>query len=246
MIADAMPAATRETASASAPLFALDRVSFGYPECPEILHEASFAFEEGQKIGLHGPNGCGKSTFFLLATGLLKPTAGHIRFHGNVVEKEEEFRPLRREVGLVLQNAEDQLFHATVLEDLAFGPLNLGLSPEAARERAHETLARLGLSHLADRLTHRLSGGEKRLIAVSSILSMRPRALLLDEPTNDLDVAHQKKLVEILHELDCGWIIISHDPHFLRDTCAEFMGIEECRIVSRAPHHPPSLKECRA
>ena len=219
-------------------LFALDRVSFAYPDGPEILHEADFAFEEGQKIGLHGPNGSGKSTFFLLITGLLKPTAGRIRFHGEIADTEKTFRTLRREVGLVLQNAEDQLFHATVLEDLAFGPLNLGLSPDAARARAEETLAQLGLSHLTGRLTHRLSGGEKRLVALAAILAMRPKALLLDEPTNDLDPAHQKRLVEILRELDCGRIVISHDVDFLRAVSTDFIGIEGGRIVSRNRPHP--------
>lgn len=133
---------------------------------------------------------------------------------------------LRREVGLVLQNADDQLFHATVLEDLAFGPLNLGLSPAAAKKRAEETLEQLNLSNLRDRLTHQLSGGEKRLIALASILAMQPKVLLLDEPTNDLDPAHKKKLMQILHELQAGWIIISHDFDFLRDICTGFMRIE--------------------
>lgn len=219
-------------------LFALDRVSFAYPDGPEILHETSFSFEEGQKIGLHGPNGSGKSTFFLLITGLLKPTAGRIRFHGEIADTEKAFRALRREVGLVLQNAEDQLFHATVLEDLAFGPLNLGLSPDAAQARAGETLARLGLSHLTGRLTHRLSGGEKRLVALAAILAMRPKALLLDEPTNDLDPAHQRRLVEILSELDCGRIVISHDVDFLRAVCTDFIAIEDRRIVSKNHPHP--------
>ena len=143
-----------------------------------------------------------------------------------MLTKEKEFRALRREVGLVLQNAEDQLFHATVLEDVAFGPLNLGLSPAAARKRAEATLERLALKSLAKRLTHQLSGGEKRLIALASILSMQPKVLLLDEPTNDLDPVYKKKLMQILHELEAGWIIISHDFDFLRQTCTEFMSIE--------------------
>ncbi len=207
-------------------LFAFDQLSFAYPNGPQILRNASFSFEPAQKIGFHGPNGCGKSTFFLLLVGLLKPTSGHIRFHERIIIKEKEFRALRREVGLVLQNAEDQLFHATVLEDVAFGPLNLGLSPAAARKRAEATLERLGLLSLGKRLTHQLSGGEKRLIALASILSMQPRVLLLDEPTNDLDPDYKKKLMQILHEPEAGWIIISHDFDFLRHTCTEFMSIE--------------------
>lgn len=213
-------------------LFALNQVSFSYPQAnAPVLREASFAFEAGERLGLYGPNGSGKSTFFLLVTGLLKPDAGQILFHDAPIAAEQDFRLLRREVGLVLQNAEDQLFHPTVLEDLAFGPLNLGLKPAAARERAESTLATLGLSHLAARLTHQLSGGEKRLIALASMLSMQPQALLLDEPTNDLDPAHQKKLVQILHQLDLGWIVISHDFDFLRQCCTAFMTIAGGQLV---------------
>lgn len=218
-------------------LFALDQLSFAYPNGLEILSHTSFSFEPAQKIGFHGPNGCGKSTFFLLLTGLLKPTNGHIRFHDSVISKEKEFRALRREVGLVLQSAEDQLFHATVLEDVAFGPLNLGLSPAAARKRAEATLERLNLSSLASRLTHQLSGGEKRLVALASILSMQPKVLLLDEPTNDLDPDYKKKLMQILHELEAGWIIISHDFDFLRDTCSGFMSIEGQQICCSSSLH---------
>ena len=211
-------------------LFACDQLSFAYPQGARVLHETSFSFDPSQRIGFHGPNGCGKSTFFLLITGLLRPTGGHIRFHDAIIRTEKEFRALRREVGLVLQNAEDQLFHPTVLEDVAFGPLNLGLSPAAARARAEETLESLGLSGLGSRLTHRLSGGEKRLIALASMLSMRPRALLLDEPSNDLDPGHRKKLLHILQGLATGWIIISHDFDFLRQSCTTFMSIEGHRL----------------
>ena len=118
------------------PFLALDQLSFAYPQGPDILRNASLAFNPTQKIGFHGPNGSGKSTVFLLIMGLLKPTAGQLYFQGKQICHEKEFRMLRREVGLVLQNADDQLFHATVLEDLAFGPLNLGLSPAAAKKRA--------------------------------------------------------------------------------------------------------------
>lgn len=216
------------------PLFACEQLCFTYPggEAP-VLHQASFAFEPMQRVGFHGPNGCGKSTFFYLLTGLLQPTSGHILFHDAVIRREREFRALRREVGLVLQNAEDQLFHPTVLEDVAFGPLNLGLSPAAARIRAQETLEALGLSGLGSRLIHRLSGGEKRLIALASVLSMRPRVLLLDEPTNDLDPHHRERLLQILQGLDSGWIIISHDTDFLQQSCTRFMGIENYTLVVR-------------
>ena len=212
-------------------LFSLEQLFFAYPQDPDILQEVSFSFFPEEKIGFYGPNGCGKSTLFRLIMGLLQPKRGHICFQGKSLETEKEFRTLRREVGLVLQNADDQLFHPTVLEDIAFGPLNLGLKAAAARERAMDTLKQLGLSHLYTSLTHRLSGGEKRLVALASVLSMQPKALLLDEPTNDLDPTHRARLIRILQDLPAGKIIISHDFDFLQQTCTSFMSIHEQKIV---------------
>ena len=135
-------------------LYSLEQLFFAYPQDPDILQEVSLSFFPEEKIGFYGPNGCGKSTLFRLIMGLLQPKRGHICFQGKSLKTEKEFRTLRREVGLVLQNADDQLFHPTVLEDIAFGPLNLGLKAAAARERAMDTLKQLGLSHLYTSLTH--------------------------------------------------------------------------------------------
>ena len=155
-------------------LFALENVSFAYPSGREVLRDVSFAFDPGRKIGLYGTNGSGKTTLFHVIMGLVAPSAGRVLFHGVPISGEKQFRALRREVGLVMQNAEDQLFNPTVLDDVAFGPLNLGLSAEEARERAEETLRELGLAGFGSRLTHRLSGGEKKLVSLATILSMRP------------------------------------------------------------------------
>ncbi len=213
------------------PLFSFEQLKFSYPGGKNIFYQAEFAFHAAQKIGFCGPNGCGKSTLFQLITGLLKPGAGHIFFQGQKLKNEKDFRALRQQVGLVLQNAEDQLFHPTVLEDVAFGPLNLGLGPKQARERALETLEQLGLSDLQQRLNHQLSGGEKRLVALAAVLSMRPQVLLLDEPTNDLDPQHRQKLITILNSLPAGRIIISHDFSFLQQTCNEYMGIHNQKLI---------------
>ncbi len=213
------------------PLFSFEQLSFTYPQGKSIFYQVGLAFHAHQKIGFCGPNGCGKSTLFHLITGLLRPDTGHIFFQGQKLKKEKDFRALRQQVGLVLQNAEDQLFHPTVLEDVAFGPLNLGLTPKQANERALATLQQLGLSDLAQRLNHQLSGGEKRLVALAAILSMRPQALLLDEPTNDLDPQHRQKLIDILASLPTGRIIISHDFSFLQQTCNEFMSIQNQKLV---------------
>lgn len=216
-------------------IFALDKVSFTYPSGRSVLKDVSFSFWPGQKIGLYGANGSGKTTFFHLIMGLLAPGQGGILFHGQPVRGEKAFRALRREIGLVLQNAEDQLFHPLVLDDVAFGPLNLGLSEELARERAVDTLAGLGLEGFENRLTHRLSGGEKRLVSLATVLAMRPRVLLLDEPTNGLDPETRERIIVILDQLPTPRIIISHDWDFLARTTNEYLSVQGGRFVTDSP-----------
>jgi cobalt/nickel transport system ATP-binding protein len=220
------------------PIFALENVSFTYPSGREVLHDVNFAFSPGQKIGLYGTNGSGKTTLFHMIMGLLPPRKGRILFHGEPVRSEKEFRALRREVGMVLQNAEDQLFNPTVLDDVAFGPLNLGLSAHEARERSLQTLRELGLGGFEGRLTHRLSGGEKKLVSLATILSMQPRVLLLDEPTNGLDPQTRERIIEILNTLPTARIIISHDWDFLAQTTTQFMTIKDGLLVTDVPHLP--------
>lgn len=218
------------------PVFALENVSFAYPSGRVVLRDVSFAFRAGEKIGLYGPNGSGKTTLFHLIMGLLTPDSGRVLFHGRPVSGEKDFRAVRREIGLVLQNAEDQLFNPTVLDDVAFGPLNLGLTPEEARRRAVETLGSLGLDGFEDRLTHHLSGGEKKLVSLATILAMRPRVLLLDEPTNDLDPATRDRLAEILTALPTDRIIISHDWDFLARTTDSYLTVQSGGQLARTPH----------
>jgi len=219
-------------------LFALENVSFAYPSGREVLRDVSFAFEPGRKIGLYGTNGSGKTTLFHVIMGLAAPSKGRVLFHGSPISGEKQFRALRSEVGLVMQNAEDQLFNPTVLDDVAFGPLNLGLSAEEARERAEETLRELGLEGFGNRLTHRLSGGEKKLVSLATVLSMRPSVLLLDEPTNGLDPQTRERIIEILGALPTARIIISHDWDFLAQTTTRFMTIKNGRLLTDIPHLP--------
>ena len=138
-------------------------------------------------------------------------------------------------VGFVLQNADDQLFFPTVLEDVAFGPLNLGMSPDAARERAIETLKSLGMSGFEDRLTHRLSGGEKKMVTLAGVLAMNPEALLLDEPTAGLDARSMVRLTELLHDLPTPRITISHDWDFLERVSSEFCTIADGTVSWSEP-----------
>ncbi len=214
------------------PLIQLQHVSFSYPNTQKkILDQVDVSLDFGQRIGLIGPNGSGKTTLLHLIMGLYSPTSGKLLFKGKQLAEEKEFRELRRSVGMVFQDADDQLFSPTVIEDVAFGPLNLGASPEEALTISRKTLDELELTVLADRVTHQLSGGEKKLVSLATILSMQPEAMLLDEPTNNLDPETRSKLIDILNRLDIAYMIISHDWDFLAETCKDLYALDHGRAV---------------
>ena len=220
------------------PIFSLKGISFGYGRIESmrpVLLDVDFSLHPGQRIGLYGPNGSGKTTLFRCITGLARPQSGQVLFHGTPLNDENDFHDLRCKVGFVLQHAEDQLFFPTVLEDVAFGPLNLGLAPDEARDRAVETLRDLGLAGFEDRLTHRLSGGEKKLVSLAAVMAMQPEALLLDEPTNGLDNDARQRIIDILCSLDTARITISHDWDFLAQTSTQYLTIAHNRLHSCAP-----------
>ena len=196
-----------------------------------VLRDVDFALRAGEHIALYGPNGCGKTTLFRCITGLVRPVAGEVRLAGRPCTGEADFVRLRQQVGFALQQADDQIFFPTVLEDVAFGPLNLGLGAHEARERARESLDVLGMAAFAARLVHQLSAGEKRLVALAGILAMRPQALLLDEPTTGLDPAATRRLVEVLHNLPCARITVSHDWDFVQAVSDRFYTIDACRVL---------------
>ena len=165
----------------SEPLIELQDITFAYPGAPQpVFKDFNFQLLPGKHLGLIGPNGCGKTTLLHLIMGLLKPQAGKISIFGDEVSKEKDFVAIRQKVGLVFQNPDDQLFCPTVLEDVAFGPLNQGKSPEEAIQIARETMEGLGLAGFEDRVTYKLSGGEKKLVSLATVLAMQPRLLLLD------------------------------------------------------------------
>ncbi|WP_417912346.1 energy-coupling factor ABC transporter ATP-binding protein [Candidatus Electronema sp. TJ] len=214
------------------PLIQLKQVSFAYPGSSRLLlNETDVTFDCGQRIGLIGANGSGKTSLLHIIMGLLRPTAGTLLFKGREVSSKEDFRLLRRSIGMVFQDADDQLFSPTVLEDVAFGPLNLGMTQAEALQVSRQTLENLELSRLAERVTHQLSGGEKKLVSLATILSMKPEAMLLDEPTNNLDGATKARLTAILKRLDIGYMIISHDWDFLAETCDELYTLNQGRAV---------------
>lgn len=212
------------------PLINLEEISFGYPGRGLILDSLSLKINRGDRIGLLGPNGSGKTTLFHIIMGLLKPTSGRIEIFGNPVKTEKDFREVYKKVGLLFQDADDQLFSPTVLEDVAFGPLNLGKTKEEAIDIAEKTLNYLGLSGFEDRITHKLSGGEKRLVSLATVLAMEPEVLLLDEPSTGLDEYTKEKLTDVLNSLDLSYILISHETEFMAKITHSMFMMEKGKI----------------
>ncbi len=213
------------------PLLTLTGIRFAYPGADSpVLDGLDYQFTPDQRIGLFGPNGSGKTTLMHVMLGLLKPHAGEIRHKGRPVSTPQDFQALRLSLALLLQNADDQIIYPTVLDDVAFGPLNRGLSERQAREKAEWALDLLGLAGFAERLAHRLSGGEKKLVSLAGVLAMEPDALILDEPTNGLDPETRERLVDILGKLDKPMIVVSHDWEFLERVTKTYQSIEHGRL----------------
>ncbi|MCE1237264.1 MAG: energy-coupling factor ABC transporter ATP-binding protein [Hyphomicrobiales bacterium] len=208
-----------------------------------VLDRVSLRLDPGERLALVGPNGAGKTTLLRALVGLETPSAGRLVAFGRERRVEKDFREVRARAGFLFQDADDQLFSPTVIEDVAFGPLNLGLSAKEAVARAEETLERLGLAALARRITHRLSGGEKRLVALAGVLAMRPEALLLDEPTNALDAERFARLEAILADLPLAMVIVSHDHRFLERLAHRVVLLTEGRLVPAAFHRHPHVHD---
>ncbi|MCS7237239.1 MAG: energy-coupling factor ABC transporter ATP-binding protein [Thermoguttaceae bacterium] len=190
-------------------------VHFAYGQQDEILSGCSLALFEKQKLGVTGPIGSGKTTLLWVIVGLLRPRSGTIIAFGKERVKESDFYEVRRRVGLLFQQVDDQLFCPTVIEELAFGPLNLGKSQEEAWAIANEVLTELELEGYRWRCPYHLSAGEKRLIALASVFTMKPDVLLLDEPTAELDEKTRKRVTQIIAQLPQAMIIVSHDEDLL-------------------------------
>ncbi|MBX3176230.1 MAG: ABC transporter ATP-binding protein [Candidatus Hydrogenedentes bacterium] len=218
----------------NAPLIQLSGIEFGYTPGQPLFRDLHFTLGAGQRIGLTGANGCGKSTLLHLMTGLLRPDAGAVHAFGKRCNSERDFLEVRRQAGYLLQDSEDQLFCPTVLEDLMFGPLNFGAAPAVARERALQTLDLLGLTGYEHRVTYKLSGGEKRMVALAAVLAMEPRVLLLDEPTAGLDAETEARLAAILERLDQEIVLISHNRKFLDRITNTVYLLDNSRLVDTA------------
>jgi cobalt/nickel transport system ATP-binding protein len=216
----------------SPPLIALKALTFAYPGGAPVLNGVDLSLAAGERLALIGSNGSGKSTLLHLIVGLIRPTGGEIIAFGKARRRERDFWEVRARCGLVFQDPDDQLFAPSVLDDVAFGPRNLGLDRVAARRRAEETLAQLGIEALAPRIGHHLSGGEKRLAALATVLAMRPEALLLDEPTAGLDDAATARVLAVLRGLPLAMLIVSHDAAVRQALAERALCLRDGRLIT--------------
>jgi len=219
------------------PIIRLQGIRFGYPDSAPILDRLDFELFAGDRVGLVAPNGSGKTTFFHVIMGLLKPDAGRLEIFGKPVSSESDFLEVRRRIGLLFQDADDQLFSPTVLEDVAFGPLNQGKNRRQAVETARRVLSFLGLDDFENRITFKLSGGEKRLVALATVLAMQPEVLLLDEPSAGLDDATKERLIDILRNLDTSYVLVSHEFDFLAELSDSICTLHNGRITTDTAAH---------
>ena len=206
-------------------------LEFDYPDGRMALHGVDLEIAGGERVALLGPNGAGKTTLALHLNGILEPRSGTISVSG-VPVVEDNYREVRRMVGLVFQDTNDQLFMPTVREDVAFGPANLGLKGEALDERVDEALAVVSGSEFADRAPHHLSGGERRRAALATVLSMDPDVLVFDEPTSGLDPAGRRELIQTLSDLPMTQLVITHDLPLALELCPRSVIMNAGRVVA--------------
>lgn len=208
----------------------LEHISFEYEKEKKVLEEISFSLERGESIGLVGANGMGKSTLLKLLTGLLELQQGDITLLGLPMKK-SNLSAIREKIGYVFQDSDNQLFMPTVYEDIVFGPLNYGYGSQEVKERAKKAISMMHLEHIKDKPIYRLSGGEKKLASIATILSMSPEIILMDEPTIALDPQNRRNLIRILNSLPQSKIIASHDLDMILDTTSRTILLWNGEIV---------------
>ena len=210
-------------------MIAFQNVSFSYGETP-VVENLSFSIKKGENVGLIGANGAGKSTIMKLMLGLISGS-GEIKVDGLPVNK-ENLAEIRRKIGFVLQDSDNQMFMPTVYEDMIFGPRNYGLSKEETEKRVDDILSRLGLQDLKHRHNHKISGGEKRMAAIATILAMEPEMILMDEPSTALDPVNRRTVINTINRLPQTKLIASHDLDMILDTCQRVILLSHGAIVA--------------
>ncbi len=216
------------------PAIMLDRLSFAYPDRRVALHEVDLRVDAGEKVALVGPNGAGKSTLLLHLNGVLGALDGRVSIAGTAV-KRETLPQVRALVGLVFQDPDDQLFSPTVFDDVAFGPLHMNLPEAEVRERVAWALTQVGMADFGDRMPHHMSLGQRKRVAVATVLSMRPAVLALDEPSAGLDPRARRGLIELLHALPQTMVVSTHDMRLVAEVFPRVVVLAEGRIVHDGP-----------
>lgn len=215
-------------------LVEFQHVFFQYPDGTEVLRNLSFKVIHGESVGIVGANGAGKSTLLLHINGHMLPSAGIVAVGGLHLTKNTR-QEIRRRVGVVFQNPDDQLFMPTVFDDVAFGPLNLGMSEEEAGERVKSALETVGCYDLREKPPHHLSGGQKRAVAIATVIAMEPDIFVMDEPSSNLDPKSRRYLITLLQGFAHTKIVASHDLDLVLEVCRRCMVIRDGRIVADGP-----------
>ena len=219
----------------SEPAIDVTDLTYAYEAGSRALDGVSFRISPGESVGLIGPNGAGKTSLFLCLSGVLAAQSGSLRVAGLDLRIGAQRRQLPAHVGIVFQNSDDQLFNATVFDDVAFGPLNLGLCPEEVRVRVAEALQRVGMAGQEQRVPFHLSGGEKRRIALAGVLAMRPSILLLDEPSMYLDPRGRRELIALIATLGGTRVIAAHDLDLILRTCERTLLLDHGKLIVDGP-----------
>ncbi|MEE1128504.1 MAG: ATP-binding cassette domain-containing protein [Methanobrevibacter sp.] len=216
-------------------------LSFTYPDGTRALKNVNIQVKKGEKIAIIGPNGAGKSTLFSHFNGLTEPTSGHVEIDGEkIVFEREELLKVRQKVGIVFQDPNDQLFAPTVKEDVAFGPMNLGLEYEEVKKRIAESLEMVGMSGFEDKTPHHLSGGQQKRVAIAGIVAMMPDIMILDEPTAGLDPEGVDKVLDILNKLNSegmSIVISSHDIEMVNEFADRIFVLYDGEIIAQGDNH---------
>ncbi len=218
----------------STPALRVSGLSFTYPDGTKVLDSIELTIERGERVALLGPNGAGKTTFLLHLIGILGGGPGRIEVQGVALEP-TSLREIRRRVGLVFQDPDDQLFMPTVYEDVAFGPANFGVPADDLEERVRQALAAVGMVGAEERAPHHLSGGERRRVALATVLACQPDLLVLDEPSSNLDPAGRRELAEVLAGLDTTILLVTHDLPYALQVCDRSVVMNRGRIVADGP-----------
>lgn len=211
---------------------ATHHLCFAYPHQQSVLDNITFQMYPGEKVGTIGANGAGKTTLFLTICGILKATSGEVRLFNNPVQAGQ----FHADVGLVFQNPADQLFCPSVWDDVAFGVENMGFPPDEVERRVTEALTTTGVLSLADRIPHHLSGGEKCMVAIASVIAMQPRLVLYDEPSANLDLRARRRLIHFLQESATTQLIASHDLELILEVCDRVLLFNQgCLVADGSP-----------